>query len=182
MAKDIVIRAVISDCTISPEGCAAVENGAARHHDAPGVSWRDLLVVTGFSIICALVFNGSNPKGITLLNKYHLDEIIAFVDPIKAFEKQKEHEVIFVDARPTGFYQQQHIAEAIGLPVVSFDIIYDMLLSQEEKGKEIIIYGRTISKRYDEEVASKLALRGHQNLLILNGGLAAWKKGGFPVE
>jgi 3-mercaptopyruvate sulfurtransferase SseA len=41
---------------------------------------------------------------------------------------------------------------------------------------EIIVYGRTISKRHDEEVASNLVARGHKNVKILKGGLDAWRK------
>ena len=110
-----------------------MESSASRQYEAPGLSWRDLFIVVGLSIICALVFNGSNQKGISLLTKYYLDEAISFVGPMKAFEKQKRHEVIFVDARPTGFYQQQHIAEAVSLSVVIFDFMYDMSLSQEQR-------------------------------------------------
>jgi CRP-like cAMP-binding protein/rhodanese-related sulfurtransferase len=161
---------------------AAVENGAARQYEAPGMSWLDFLIIVGLGTICALVFNASNPKGISLFPKPYLDESVSFVDPLKAFEKQKTQEVIFVDAMPSGFYEQLHIAQAVSLPLAIFDFMYDMSLSQSEKNKGIIVYGRTISKRYDEEVANKLDLRGHENVRILDGGLKAWEKGGFPVE
>jgi rhodanese-related sulfurtransferase len=161
---------------------AAVAITAARRYEARRVLLRDLLIVAGFSIICALVFNGSNPKGITFFDEHYLDGAVSFVTPLKAFEKQKKHEVIFVDAMPTGYYEQKHIGKAVSLPLEIFDIMYDMSLSREKKGKEIIVYGRTISKRYDVDVANKLVIRGHEDVRVLAGGLAAWKKGGFPVE
>ncbi len=161
---------------------AALESSATDQHENPRLSWFDFLIIVGLGTICALVFNGSNPKGISLFPKSYLDEAVSFVDPLKAFEKQKTHEVVFVDAMPSGFYEKQHIAGAISLPLAVFDFMYDMSLSQEKKNKDIIVYGRTISKRYDEEVANKLALRGHNCVRILKGGLGAWKKGGFPVE
>jgi rhodanese-related sulfurtransferase len=58
----------------------------------------------------------------------------------------------------------------------------DMSIGQTDKSKEIIVYGRTISKRHDEEVASNLVARGHKNVKILKGGLDAWKKKHYPVE
>lgn len=161
---------------------AAVESGAARQYEAPRVSWLDFLIVVGLTIMCALVFNGSNSKGISLFPNMTLNEAVSFLDPLNAFEKQKKHEVVFVDARPSIFYEQQHIANSVSLPVSIFDFMYDMSLSHEKKNKEIVVYGRTISKCYDEEVANKLVLRGHENVRILKGGLAAWKKGGLPVE
>jgi len=57
-----------------------------------------------------------------------------------------------------------------------------MELSEVDKAKKIIVYGRSISSRSDEEVARKLILRGHKNIEILDGGLSTWKKKGYPVE
>jgi 3-mercaptopyruvate sulfurtransferase SseA len=57
-----------------------------------------------------------------------------------------------------------------------------MELSEVNGEKEIILYGRTISRLYDEQVASKLILRGHKNTKVLEGGLSEWKKAGYPVE
>jgi 3-mercaptopyruvate sulfurtransferase SseA len=68
------------------------------------------------------------------------------------------------------------------MPVAIFDIMYMMVLSQEQKQREIIVYGRTISKRYDEKLANKLAVRGHKNVKVLDGGLSAWKDKGYPIE
>ena len=45
----------------------------------------------------------------------------------------------------------------------------------------IIIYGRTVSRRYDADVARKLTLLGHENVMVLEGGLAAWVDAGYEV-
>ena len=45
-----------------------------------------------------------------------------------------------------------------------------------------MVFGRTISQRHDEEVASNLVARGHKNVKILKGGLDAWRKKHYPVE
>ena len=47
--------------------------------------------------------------------------------------------------------------------------------------KEIIVYGRNISRHYDEEVLFKLASRGHENVKLFPGGFTAWEKSGFPL-
>jgi rhodanese-related sulfurtransferase len=83
---------------------------------------------------------------------------------------------------PYNFYEQKRIAGAVSLPVAIFDFMYDMSIGQTDKSKEIIVYGRTISKRYDEEVASNLVARGHKNVKILEGGLDAWREKHYPVE
>ena len=57
-----------------------------------------------------------------------------------------------------------------------------MTLRAEEKGKKVIVYGGTISRLYDLELANKLLLRGHKEVRVLQGGMAAWEEKGYPVE
>jgi 3-mercaptopyruvate sulfurtransferase SseA len=57
-----------------------------------------------------------------------------------------------------------------------------MTFTKESKEKKIVVYGGTISKPYDLELANKLLLRGYENISILDGGLAAWEAKGYPVE
>jgi 3-mercaptopyruvate sulfurtransferase SseA len=57
-----------------------------------------------------------------------------------------------------------------------------MTFTEEGREKKIIVYGGTISRFYDLEVANKLLLRGYTNIRILEGGLAAWEARGYPVE
>ena len=87
----------------------------------------------------------------------------------------------FVDAMPSNFYEEQHIPDAVNIPFSLFDIMYLMGLSDADRHEKIIVYGRTISKTYDIQLANKLYLRGHKNIQILKGGLSAWKKQGYAV-
>ena len=57
-----------------------------------------------------------------------------------------------------------------------------MEMSDVNKTKDIIVYGRTLSSHYDAQVAAKLILRGHKSTMILKGSLSTWKKKGYPVE
>jgi 3-mercaptopyruvate sulfurtransferase SseA len=57
-----------------------------------------------------------------------------------------------------------------------------MTFEEEDKTKKIIVYGRTISKWFDLEVANKLATRGYTNIRVLEGKLSDWEKKGYPVE
>ena len=82
---------------------------------------------------------------------------------------------------PAIFYEQEHIAGAVNLPLAIFDFMYDLKLGKTDKAKEIVVYGRTISKHYDEEVASKLVVRGFKNVSILPDGISAWKQNHYPV-
>ena len=82
---------------------------------------------------------------------------------------------------PSNFYDQTHIAGAINIPLSVFDIMYMMGLSDADKSQKIIVYGRTISRLYDIQLANKLYLRGHKNIQVLEGGLPFWKRKGYPT-
>jgi CRP-like cAMP-binding protein len=159
-----------------------LEEETKEHYQAPRITWLDFVLIFGVTIICALLFNFANPQGVGLIQKSWSEDPIAAITPTAASQKHTKGEVLFVDARPSSFYDQEHIKGALSLPSDLFDIAYLMGLERIDRSQEIVVYGRTISSLYDEQVADKLRLRGHTNVSILAGDLSAWKKKGYPTE
>ncbi|MBN1105984.1 MAG: cyclic nucleotide-binding domain-containing protein [Deltaproteobacteria bacterium] len=145
-------------------------------------SWTDFVLLIGLSVLFAVAFNHSNPNGIALFPKPVSAVGIPSVEPAAVIGEYEKGEALFVDAMPGDFHEQAHIRGAVNIPLPLFEISYLMNLGEEDKGRKIIVYGRTISRPYDKEVAEKLLLRGHKNVSILEGGLSAWRKKGYPVE
>jgi CRP-like cAMP-binding protein/rhodanese-related sulfurtransferase len=160
---------------------SGIESRANRLLEASRLKWLDFVPIIGLSLLCAIAFNFSNPKGIPLIPKSFSSEDVAFISSSAAYQKYQRGEILIVDAMPSTFYEEEHIDKAVSLPLAIFDFMYDLKLGKINKDKEIIVYGRTISKHYDEEVAAKLVVRGFNNVKILKGGLAAWKKNHYPV-
>jgi rhodanese-related sulfurtransferase len=160
----------------------ALETEARRMATPPQMSWFDFVLLIGISILFALVFNQSNPNGIPLFQKLPPKDAVPSITLSAATEEYKQGEAVFVDAMPASFYDKRHIKGAVNMPLALFDIVYLMTFDEEGKTKKIIVYGRTISKLYDLEVANKLVLRGYKNTRILEGGLSDWEKKGYPVE
>jgi rhodanese-related sulfurtransferase len=159
-------------------------------------------------LLFALIYNLSNPRKINVWPKFYDAEEIAKVDLSEAKKKFDEGETLFVDARPSSFYDQRHIKGAWSLPLPDFDFIYMYMSDEdktkayiEDKTKEIIVYGRSISAMYDEQVAKKLMNNGHDSIKILKGykgirllnteyqlrpltwaAFSKWEKDGYPVE
>ncbi len=159
-----------------------LEKETERRFLAPGFSWFDLIAILGLSLLFGIIFNMSNPNGIKLIPKSWSGETIATISTSEAMVKYTEGKTLFVDARPSFFFEQRHIKGAINLPLALFDIIYMMEFSETDRNKEIIFYGRNISRLYDEQVARKFVLRGHRNTKILHGELVEWENSGYPVE
>jgi len=155
---------------------------AKRMAAPPKLSWVDFVLLIGVSVLFALIFNQSNPNGIGLFPKMPSAEAAQAIDATAALEEMKGGEALLLDAMPANFYEKSHIKGAVNMPPSLFDIVYMMTLDQEDKSKKVIVYGRTISRLYDLDVANKLILRGFKNVRILEGGLSAWEKKGYPVE
>jgi rhodanese-related sulfurtransferase len=94
----------------------------------------------------------------------------------------RQGRAIIVDAMPANFYRQRHAKGAVNMPPALFDIVYLMKFSDEDKAREIVVYGNTISRPYDRETAAKLLLRGYSDVRIIEGGLKSWEARGYPVE
>lgn len=159
-----------------------LEREAQRHFWLHGLSLFDFVLIIGLTLLCGIIFNQANPNGIRLMPKLRYEEKVVKVLLSSAMVRHEESEILFVDARPSPFFDQQHIKGAINIPLALFDIMYMMELSEVDRAKEIIVYGRSISSRSDEEIARKLTLRGHKDVKILDGGLSTWKRNGYPVE
>lgn len=144
--------------------------------------WHDFLLVVGVSILLAISFNHSNPNGIPLFPAVAEKGSIPVIGPSAAMEASRSSGALIVDAMPSNFYQKLHIKGAVNMPMALFDIVYLMNFSEENKEREILVYGSTISKPYDMEIAGKLQLLGYNGVKVIDGGLRAWESMGYPVE
>jgi rhodanese-related sulfurtransferase len=141
----------------------------------------DMLLMVILSTVLALAFNYSSPNGIPVVPEAVFQEQAPRVDVLTAHQLLTRGEAVLVDARPPELFQQKHIAEAVNIPAPLFDVIYPMKLGRTLKPEQtVLVYGRTISKRYDEEVTQRL-LQRHDQVRVLEGGVAAWEEQGFPV-
>ena len=159
-----------------------LQQEAERRAQVPNLRLLDLVVILGLSLLFGLVFNLSNPNGIKLIPQFWADETVPQITLQVARSKHAEGNTLFIDARPPNFFQQERIKGSINIPPSFFDFLYTLELGEVDKEKEIVLYGRTISRLYDEQVARKLILLEHNNTKILQGGLDTWKRQAYPVE
>jgi len=147
---------------------------------ASRVSWFDFLLVIGVSVLLAISFNMSNPYGIPFIPER--PDPVPPISAVAAMEEYRQGQTLIVDARPDNFYQLRHIKGAVNMPMALFDIVYLMNFSEGDKNEKIVVYGNTISRPYDLEIANKLLLRGYTDVKVMEGGLSAWEAMGYPVE
>jgi putative oxidoreductase len=149
------------------------------------ISWFDYLLMVGLSIVLALVFNLYNDSGIPLIRGWGEKTTVPEISLNQALDMYRKHEAIFVDARKSAFFNQEHIKGAMNLPEVLFDLMYPMFqftVAQTEgaKDKPLIVYGGSYSRRFDLEMANLLKNKGFPQVMVLRD-YNGWQKV-FPLE
>lgn len=146
------------------------------------ISWFDYLLMLGLSLVLALVFNLYNDNRIALIHGWGQPGVPE-ITLGQALEKYRQNRVIFVDARKSAFFSQEHIKGAMNLPVILFDLMYPMfqftLDQTEAKDKTLIVYGGIISRRMDVDLARMLIHKGLKDVVVLND-YRGWENA-FPL-
>jgi len=141
----------------------------------------DVMLIAVVATVLALAFNFSSPNGIPVVPEIAFQEPLPRIDALAAFQMASRGEAVLVDARPAELFAQKHLAEAVNIPAALFDILYPMKLGRMLKPEQaVVVYGRTISRRYDEDVARKM-LQRHEAINILEGDMKGWEAKGLPV-
>jgi len=140
-----------------------------------------MLLILALGVSLGLLNNTKGPDKLEIVSGWSSK---THVPPINIQEARRKHlkGILFVDARPNSQYRLGHIAGAINIPADLFDFAYKMRFTNPRYQDEIIVYGKTFSRLYDEKVCRRLSSMGHENLRILSTGLSAWQAEGYPTE
>ena len=149
------------------------------------LSWFDYVLMLGLSLVLSLVVNIYNDNRIPLIHGWGEKNVIPEISLNQAREMYQKNQAIFVDARKSAFYSQQHIKDATNLPVILFDLMYPMfqfMVTQTEgdKDKTLVVYGGTFSRRMDLDLARLLKNKGLEHVVVLKD-YAGWPKV-FPLQ
>ncbi|MHC1751307.1 rhodanese-like domain-containing protein [Humidesulfovibrio sp.] len=145
-------------------------------------SWLDCGIILAAAMLVAFLFNLASPNGVPLVPEHLLRPPAQSVSVQQARELQQNEGALIVDARPQAFFEQERISGALNLTPGLFDMVYLMHFTQVPLSQPIIVYGGNISRRWDEDVAARLAAREHERVLVLKDGLSGWVAHGYTVE
>ncbi|MFH1156929.1 MAG: rhodanese-like domain-containing protein [Pseudomonadota bacterium] len=188
--KNLELEYTIRDLSASRRAIAGLEKAgerirasiAATLAQSRNVSVRDMVLILMAGIVLGLVYNYASPGGIDVIPRSWLRPAMVHVDLDKVRQLLGTGQALVVDARPTEFFNQGHIKGAVNLPPSLFDFIYMMRFTQIDPGRPIVVYGRTISRLYDEDTAFRLSERGHEKVALFPGGIDAWAGQGGEME
>lgn len=137
----------------------------------------DFVLIFALATFLGLLFNYTSPQSLPLLPEFWRRPPVQTVSGSEARRLVEEGKAVLVDARPKELHDQRHIEGAINVPPALFDLVYMMKMAKLPSDTAIIVYGRTVSRRYDEDVAHRLKRRDHDIVRVLDGGIEDWERG-----
>lgn len=101
-----------------------------------------------------------------------------FISPDYALEECNNDAFLFVDVRPSDYYDDGHIPNAINIPAERFSC--DMM--QYHRQPNIVFYCNSGNKSFDVAYKYLSQCAKDRKVYSLNGGFEAWKKKKFPMS
>jgi rhodanese-related sulfurtransferase len=167
------LRRTIDDLTRARDQISMLEAAGRRiagivHSKAESlarVRLLDFMLIIVLSLGMALAFNEQNPRGIALVEPAGPE--VPFVTLEQALALMANEDALLVDARPREFFEREHAQKAVNVPAQLFDLVYMMQLSAEDPERPVVVFGRSVSRRYDQIVAAKFLGRDHERVYIV---------------
>jgi rhodanese-related sulfurtransferase len=104
------------------------------------------------------------------------------IDPAQAQKLTAEGKAFLLDSRDHLQYKKAHLPGALNLPVKDFSALYPALAPLIPANGWIVIYGEGRLRPTERELAYLFLEAREKRIKILEGGVRAWAKKGYPVE
>ena len=170
------LRDTIDELTRAEQRISVLETAARRiarmvSHNAERimqVRLLDFILIIGISIVLGTLFNLQNPKGLSFFPLPRPKEAKTVTTP-EALRLLSREKALLIDARPREFFELGHAPGAINVPPSLFDALYTANFNDEDPERPLIVYGRTVSRLYDEMTARKFISRDHEQVYLFLG-------------
>lgn len=89
---------------------------------------------------------------------------------------------LLIDTLPEDHFQKVHLPHASNACVYQVDFLQQAEKITSDREAPIILYGASEAGQESLTAAEKLERAGYNNVAILEGGIAAWRTAGLPLE
>ncbi len=153
---------------------------------------KEITLLLGISILLGFIVNQLSPNRIELFGNWDtskgvisansVDQRIEIQSINQAKSIYNAKKTIFIDARSTELFNDEHIKGAISLPVDQFDTMIESFMEKYPETTSIVTYcsGRECE---DSHNLGKLLIDfGYENTQVFIDGFSGWKGAAFPIE
>lgn len=132
------------------------------------------MALVGLALVFALLsLNGSNLPDAGSARA--VDVVRIGVDV--GYEHFQSGDAVFVDVRDTEAYQAGAIPKAISMPLHKLAVQHQAL----RRETQVIIYDEGVDRDVAERAAHLLLDLDYEDVVVLEGGFAAWQRAGYQV-
>lgn len=134
-----------------------------------------LIAILGLAIVVAvLAVTTLEPSRARFVREMGVTQISVNL----AHDKARAGNAIFVDVREAEDYEAAHIPDAILLPLHELAVEHEIL----PHATEIIVYDGGSDRDLSIRATHLLLDLGYEEVVVLQGGFAAWQEAGYPVN
>ena len=151
------------------------------------ILWESCAIII-VAVLCALVSNSLRQTPFPLLRKNTSSETQQSTVSMEDISLQEARalffsgKAVFLDARPTEFYNLGHIRGAINLPYEEFDELFPTVMRRINHDSTIITYCDGEGCQLSKKLALTLKENGYTNVKILENGWTTWKEADLPTD
>jgi rhodanese-related sulfurtransferase len=153
-----------------------------------------------FATLVGVVVNAVRPNGVALIqsgapvataqhgniDSAAVDSTHALAEGAISLAEMKrlfdEGTAIILDARDPAEYAEGHIPGAINIPYDRIPEYFDVLNSQVPMDAHVVVYCRSLTCDFSDQLATELKIIGYQNISVFSGGWDQWTAAGYPIE
>jgi rhodanese-related sulfurtransferase len=126
------------------------------------------ILCTAFVVLSWLVFSDSINRRLSGFKSVSANEAVRMVNQLKG---------CFVDVRETSEFNQEHIAEAVNIPLTNLK--NDVTGPLKDKSQPLVVV--CASGQRARNAAKALLKEGYEQVFVLSGGLHAWREAKLPL-
>lgn len=135
-----------------------------------------------------MTFNYFSSNGISLIaNQYNSNEKNSFDNDLNTrfiglemAQSLFENNILFIDARDNGSYNEGHIAGAI--ISTPFTELIDFIFDSQGFDKPIVVYCDDEECGLSQDLAYQIESEGFSDIYIFSGGWKLWESEKLPIE
>ena len=144
--------------------------------------YLQMIIVFMLAAASSILYNFTTPQGIPLVYHPLQLESGALLTSDQAYGLFRNGRALFIDARSAAEYNENHIHQAINLPIHSSRDDLNTMVQSLSKGQLIVAYCSNPACNSSRRLAGLLSYLGFSQVYIYLPGIEEWQSLSYPTD